>query len=307
MSSELERRLEGVFAEAPEPDPGGEEEALHRALRALQPAAPARRGLRTAVLAFAAVVVLLVIAAGSLAAAGALHVSIGAKARRPATTQLVLPKGANGVAAIVDGRLSVVTKAGLGMQGQAVSAAALSPRALYVAAGIGNSLVAMAPRTDVEPGHIPPSGEGRVDRLGAGRIQDRVHRPRRASLRPAPHLRQRDPRHDYRPVRFEPCGRRGGATRSPSRTWAAAAARSSTTSATRAGMSSLWTRRSPASRSRRPEMRSRWKRRTACRSWSNRPTATSPRPISRCSVGSTAGWPSRCPGLELGGDPLVRR
>jgi hypothetical protein len=146
MSSELERRLEGMFAEAAEPDPGAGEEALHRALRALQPAAPARRGLRTTVLVFAAAIVLLVIAAGSLAAAGALHISIGTKAKpRPATAQLVLPKGANGVAAIVDGRLSVVTKDGLGLQGRAVSAAALSPRVLYVAAGIGSSLVAMAP------------------------------------------------------------------------------------------------------------------------------------------------------------------
>jgi hypothetical protein len=146
MSSELERRLEAVFAEAPEPDPGAEEEALHRALRALRPVAAPRRGLRAAVLAFAAAVVLLVIAAGSLAAAGALHVSFGAKAKpHPATSQLVLPKGANGAAAIVDGQLSVVTKDGLGLDGQKVSAAALSPRALYVAAGIGNSLVAMAP------------------------------------------------------------------------------------------------------------------------------------------------------------------
>jgi hypothetical protein len=145
MSSELERRLEAVFAEAPEPDPGAGEEALHRALRALEPAAPARRGLRTAVLAFAAVVVLLVIAAGSLAAAGALHISIGAKPKPRPTTQLVLPRGANGAAAIVSGRLSVVTKDGLGLQGRPVSAAALSPRALYVAAGVGNSLVAMAP------------------------------------------------------------------------------------------------------------------------------------------------------------------
>ena len=145
MSSELERRLEGVFAEAPEPDPGAREEALHRAMRALRPAAP-RRGLRAAALAFGAAVVLLVIAAGSLAAVGALHVSFGAKSRpHPATTQLVLPKGANGVATIVDGRLSVVTKDGLSLEGQTVSAAALSPRALYVAAGIGNSLVAMAP------------------------------------------------------------------------------------------------------------------------------------------------------------------
>jgi hypothetical protein len=146
MSSELERRLEGVLAEAPEFDPGAEQEALHRALRALRPAAAPRRGLRAAVLAFAAAVVLLVIAAGSLAAAGALHVSFGAKPKpHAATAQLVLPQGASGVATVVDGRLSVVTKDGLSVEGQTVSAAALSPRALYVAAGIGNSLVAMAP------------------------------------------------------------------------------------------------------------------------------------------------------------------
>jgi hypothetical protein len=146
MSSELEGRLEGLLAEAPEPDPGAGEEALHRALRVLHPAAPARRGVRTAVLVFAAVVVLLVIAAGSLAAAGALHVSIGAKPKAPSSApDLTLPAGANGIAAIVDGRLSVVTKDGLGLQGRPVSAAALSPRALYVAAGIGKSLVAMAP------------------------------------------------------------------------------------------------------------------------------------------------------------------
>jgi hypothetical protein len=146
MSSELERRLEAVFAEAPEPDPGAGEEALQRALHALRPVAAPRRGLRTAVLAFAAVVVLLVVAAGSLAAAGALHVTFGAKAKpRPATTQLMLPQGANGIAAVVDGRLSVVTKGGFRLQGLPVSTAALSPHALNVAAGIGDSLVAMAP------------------------------------------------------------------------------------------------------------------------------------------------------------------
>lgn len=145
MSSELERRLEGVFADAPEPDPGAGEEALQRALIALRPVATPRRALRAGVLAFAAAVVLLVIAAGSLAAAGALHVSFGAKAKpRPVTTQLSLPKGANGIAAIVDGRLSVVTRTGFRLQVQA-SAAALSPHALFVAAGIGHSLVAMAP------------------------------------------------------------------------------------------------------------------------------------------------------------------
>src|SRR5262249_6954124 len=137
--------LEGLF-EGPEPDPGAGEEALHRALRALQPMAAPHRGLRTGVLAFAAALVLLVITAGALAAAGALHVSFGAKAKpHSAAVQLTLPKGANGVAAIVDGRLSMVTKHGFRLQGLPVSAAALSPHALFVAAGIGNSLVAMGP------------------------------------------------------------------------------------------------------------------------------------------------------------------
>jgi hypothetical protein len=146
VSSELERRLEGLLADAPEPDAGAGEKALHRALRALQPIAPAHRGLRTAVLVFATALVLLVIAAGSLAAAGALHVTFGAKATpRPAIVELTLPQGANGIAAIVDGRLSVATKGGFRLQGLPVSAAALSPHAYFVAAGIGDSLVAMAP------------------------------------------------------------------------------------------------------------------------------------------------------------------
>jgi hypothetical protein len=149
MSSELERRLEGMLAEAPEPDPGAAEEALHRALRALRalrPVAAPRRGMRTAVLVFAGAVLLLVVAAGSLAAAGALHVSLGTKPKRPpATKQLSLPSGASGIAAIVDGRLSVVTRRGFRLQGLTAGAAALSPHALFIAVGIGRSLVAMAP------------------------------------------------------------------------------------------------------------------------------------------------------------------
>ena len=147
MSSELEQRLEAMLADAPEPEGGAGEEALHRALRALQPAAPVHRGLRTVALAFAAAVVLLAVAAGSLAAAGAIHVSFGAKPKpkRPAITPLTLPKGANGAAAIVDGELSVVTKSGFRLQGFPASAEALSPNAVYVAAGIGTSIVAMKP------------------------------------------------------------------------------------------------------------------------------------------------------------------
>ena len=147
MSSELEQRLEGMLTEAPEPEAGAGEEALHRALRALQPSAPAHRGFRTVALAFAAAAVLLAIAAGSLAAAGALHVTLGAKTKpRPASaTQLTLPTGRTGVAAIVDGRLSVVTKSGFRLQGLPASAETLSPHAVYVAAGIGTSIVAMKP------------------------------------------------------------------------------------------------------------------------------------------------------------------
>jgi hypothetical protein len=146
MSSGLERRLEGMLAGAPDPDPGAGEKALHRALQAVQPAVPARRGLRTAVLVCAAAIVLLVIAAGSLAAAGALHVSLGTKPKPPPdTTPIVLPRGADGIAAVVNGRLAVVTKNGFRLQGFPVSAATLSPHAVFVAAGVGRSLVAMKP------------------------------------------------------------------------------------------------------------------------------------------------------------------
>jgi hypothetical protein len=146
MSSELEQRLEGLFAESPEPDPGAGEKALHRALRALPPPSRSHRGVRTLVVVFALVALGLAIAAGSLAAVGALHVSLGTNSAPHARTiPLSLPRGANGIAAIVDGKLSVVTKSGFRLQGLPVSSAALSPHALYVAAGIGHSLVALRP------------------------------------------------------------------------------------------------------------------------------------------------------------------
>lgn len=144
MSSDLERRLERMLDEVPDPAPGAGEAALARALSSLRPTASPHRGLRTAVLVFAAAVVLLAIAAGSLAGAGALHVSFGAKTRTRASA-LALPPRAAGIATVVDGRLSVVTQSGFRLQGLAVSAATLSPQALYVAAGIADSLVVMAP------------------------------------------------------------------------------------------------------------------------------------------------------------------
>ncbi|HZT53700.1 MAG TPA: hypothetical protein VE995_04900, partial [Gaiellaceae bacterium] len=77
---------------------------------------------------------------------GALHVSFGERpATRAAPAQLRLPRGAAGLAALVDGRLSVAMRGGFRLQGLRASAVALSPHALYVAAGVGDALVAMAP------------------------------------------------------------------------------------------------------------------------------------------------------------------
>jgi hypothetical protein len=153
MSSEIERELEQLFAQLPAPDPEVEERALAAALTALQPRQPRprRRVQRLAIL-VAAALVLLALAAGALAAAGALHVSFGRQSHHPSKTanaggspQLQVPVGAHGIAAVIDGRLWLTTRSGLRLQGLPVSTAALSPHALYVAAGIGNSLVAMAP------------------------------------------------------------------------------------------------------------------------------------------------------------------
>lgn len=147
MSSELERALEALLVEAPEPEDGVGERALERALASLAPPPRrARRRLRVALVLVAAALGLLALAAGSLAAAGALHVSFGQAKKRPVAQRvLTLPRGAAGVARIADGRLSVVTRSGFRLQGLPVTAAALSPHALYVAAGIHDSLVAMSP------------------------------------------------------------------------------------------------------------------------------------------------------------------
>jgi hypothetical protein len=152
VSSETESKLGELFARLPGPDAEVSERALARALAALPP--PVRRAERSArAVAFllAAAVALLAVAAGALAAVGALHVSFGQtthesqRSQTAAQAQLSVPAGAHGIAATIGGRLWLTTSNGLRLQGLPVSAAALSPHALYVAVGIGNSLVAMAP------------------------------------------------------------------------------------------------------------------------------------------------------------------
>lgn len=150
MSSETESKLGDLFAHLPGPDGEVTERALARALAALptQARRPDRSARALAIL-LAAAVGLLAVAAGALAAAGALHVSFGSAGHRtknvPGQTQLAVPPGAQGIAATVAGRLWLSTGSGLRLQGLPVSAAALSPHALYVAVGVGRSLVALAP------------------------------------------------------------------------------------------------------------------------------------------------------------------
>ena len=108
---------------------------------------------------------------------------------------------------------------GFRLQGLPVTSAALSPRALYVAAGIGDSLVAMAPNGRTAWSH--PAGGTVVAIAWAPdglRIAYVVHAG--TSLRPARHLRQRDRTTRRSTARCGRCGPRGGQTRSPSRTWA---------------------------------------------------------------------------------------
>ena len=147
MSRELEQQLERLLRE-PRADEDVERRALGLALAALPPEARgARRRVRMVGLAAAATLLLLAVAAAALAA-GALHVSLGSSTAKRAplvAPQFQVPVGADAVAAVIDHQLWLTTRAGLRIQGLPVRSATLSPHALYVAAGIGDSLVAMAP------------------------------------------------------------------------------------------------------------------------------------------------------------------
>jgi hypothetical protein len=135
-----------LFDRFPAPGSEAEERALVRALAALPAGVAPRRGrLRAPAVVFGTALVLLLVAAGALAAAGDLRVSVGSRPHAAQRLQLSLPRGARGIAVVVDGRLSLTTRSGLHIEGLPVSAAALSPHARYVAAGLGDSLVAMAP------------------------------------------------------------------------------------------------------------------------------------------------------------------
>ena len=145
MSTELERQLRAGFGRLPKPS----REASARArAAALDAVGPGRRRAQGGLLLVAFVVAFVVGAgAAALAATGNLHVRIGARAQnaKPVPTRLSVPPGSHGVAVVAGGKLWLATRGGLRIEGMPVSAAELSPRALYAVVGIGSSLLTLAP------------------------------------------------------------------------------------------------------------------------------------------------------------------
>ena len=150
MPNDPESRLRSLFAPLPTASKAVEDRALAAALGALPaPGSRQSRPLRTMLLVAAAAVCLLAVSAAALGAAGALHVRLGAAAKptlSPAVSEsrLIVPRGAHGIAAVIDGRLWFTSRSGLRIEGLPVESAALEPHALYVATGLGDSLVVMA-------------------------------------------------------------------------------------------------------------------------------------------------------------------
>ena len=145
MSAELEQHLEAAFRGLPKPTRQASARARTGALAVL---APERTRSRVEVaIAVGAVAFALAAGAAALAATGNLHVKLGTPPKRERTipTRLSVPPGTHGIAVVAGGRLWLATTSGLRIEGLPVSAAELSPRALYAVVGIGSSLVALAP------------------------------------------------------------------------------------------------------------------------------------------------------------------
>lgn len=145
MSAELERELRDAFSRLPRPGADVTARAKAATLAAVPEAGRRRAGRLVVVLAVIGAAT--AIAAAALAAQGQLHIAVGAKRQRaaPALTHLTLPAGTDGLALVAGGKLWLATRDGLRIEGMPVTAAELSPRALYAVVGIGSSLVALAP------------------------------------------------------------------------------------------------------------------------------------------------------------------
>ncbi|MGD9573373.1 MAG: hypothetical protein AB7V62_15960 [Thermoleophilia bacterium] len=138
------------------PDRASTERARRAALAALGASRrPPRRGRWALAAAGAAAAVVVVAGAAALAATDRLGVRIGREDPAPpaapvpptatAAGRVVLPPEARGLAVVAGGRMWLGTAAGVGVQGLPVESAELSPNARFVAVGLGDSLVALAP------------------------------------------------------------------------------------------------------------------------------------------------------------------
>jgi hypothetical protein len=149
--TDLGGRIRGALERLPAPTPERTERARRAAQDALAANAP-RRPRRGWVAAGAAAAAAVLLAGVALASTDRLEVRVGKEVEeRPPVAEstsdprVELPAGVRGLALVQRGRLWLATTAGLGVQGLAVSTAELSPQALYLAVGLGRSLVAMAP------------------------------------------------------------------------------------------------------------------------------------------------------------------
>jgi hypothetical protein len=144
MSNELEQRLGAALTRA-RPTRDATVRARTAALATL-PASRSRSLRWVAALAAAVVLAVVGLGAAALAATGKLHVVLGAShVRSAAPTRLTVPPRTHGIAVVAGGKLWLATRRGMRIEGMPVSAAELSPRALYAVVGLGNSLVALAP------------------------------------------------------------------------------------------------------------------------------------------------------------------
>jgi hypothetical protein len=145
MPSELEQQFDKAFSRLPKPTREATRQARVAALSAL---APRERSSRAVLLvAVLAAVAAAAVGAAALAASGNLHVRLGGRARTAPTapTRLSVPPATHGLAVVAGGRLWLTTRGGLRIEGMRATTAELSPNALFAVAGIGSSLVALAP------------------------------------------------------------------------------------------------------------------------------------------------------------------
>src|SRR5947199_8336024 len=145
MSAELEQQLRAAFGRLPKPSREASARGRSAALAAIGPSGG--RSFSMLVLVFVAAAFAVGAGAAALAATGNLRVDIGAREKpaRPVPTRLSVPPGSHGLALVAGGKHWLATRNGVRIEGEPVSAAELSPRALYAVVGLGSSLAALAP------------------------------------------------------------------------------------------------------------------------------------------------------------------